>query len=125
MPDDNVQLPDPSQYATPNQLEAQRAVAKALLSQGMGTITPSNGGAVSGFQGIAGGLGTLAGRYQLNKAAEQERLNNLGAEKTPPPAPGEQPQQPASPGSVGGPLSTQPPSGNAVGYSDPVSKYAA
>jgi hypothetical protein len=101
MPDD--QTIDPSQYATPNQLAAQRLYARQLLDQ-PGTITPSAGGAVSPFQGMAGILQAYAGRKQLEDAANQERQTNIaGAHaKGSVTTDGTDPDQ-------GGPLTTQPP----------------
>jgi hypothetical protein len=78
MPDDQ-QLLDPSQYATPQQLANQRLYAQKLLNEGMGTITPSSGGAVSPFQGLAGILEGVQGRALLRNSAAQERATNQGA----------------------------------------------
>jgi hypothetical protein len=118
MPPDDT-LPDPSQYATPNQLAAQRALAKGLLEQGFGPITPSSGGAISGLQGIGGILQSLAGRQLLERSTAQEQGTNRAAARGAATAGGE--DQP--PQSGGGPLSAAPPA--ALGYADPISKYSS
>ena len=117
MPDDQ----DPSQLYTPGTLANQRLYAQALLQQGMGTITPSSGGAVSPFQGLAGILEGYQGRQLLRNSGPQEiKARARAAEAASPTAPGEEDQQPS-----GGPLTARPPGSSSMGYSDPISRYAA
>lgn len=118
MPDDQ----DPSQLYTPGSIANQRLYAQRLLEQGMGTITPSSGGAVSPFQGLAGILEGYQGRQLLRNSGPQEiQARARAAEAANPTAPGEEDQQPSG----GGPLTTRPPGSSSMGYSDPISRYAA
>jgi len=103
---------DPSNYATPNELAQQRLYAQALLQQGMGPIP---GPAVSPFQGLAGVLGTYNATRLLNRAAQQERFNNMAGAREQPTTGG---------GDPSGPLSMPPPSGSS-GYADDSDKYGA
>ena len=118
MPDDQ----DPSQLYTPGTLANQRLYAQALMQQGMGTITPSSGGAVSPFQGLAGILEGIQGRQLLRNSGPQEvQARARAAEAANPTAPGEEDQQPSG----GGPLTARAPGSSSMGFTDPISRYAA
>ena len=71
MPDDQTQI-DLLQYATPNQLAAQRLDAQKLLEGGM-SAAPVSGGALNPFAVLAGLLQTLAGRHQSRRGSPAGR----------------------------------------------------
>ena len=111
--DDNL---DQSDYGTPQSLNFQRLYAKALLEQGLGPIP---GKAVSPFQALGGILSTIAGQNMLQNARQQELGTMAAGAHNMPTTPGE---------GSGGPLSTPAPTSapsGPLGFTDPISKYAA
>ncbi len=77
-----------SDFVTPGQVEAQRAMAKALLAQSFHTPVGREHEAVSPFAIGAQMTQALMGRMGMDQAGQQERASVLGGVRTKPEAPG-------------------------------------